>query len=113
MCCPGRMQSAPSSELATVSSACNTSSSKPAQQTKPPIPIDSIRAAQCLGFKLVTATRYWPTCHGACAPVPEQFTRDYDPGELGDSEGWCAEHFSSDVILASTMPLATTFAGSA
>jgi hypothetical protein len=53
MCCPGRMQSAPSSELATVSSACNTSSSKPAQQTKTPIPIDSIRAAQCLGFKLV------------------------------------------------------------
>ena len=36
MCCPGRMQSAPSSELATVSSACNTSSSKPAQQTKKP-----------------------------------------------------------------------------
>lgn len=104
MCCPGRMQSAPSSELATVSSACNTSSSKPAQQTKTPIPIDSIRAAQCLGFKLVTATRYWPTCHGACAPVPEQFTRDYDPGELGDSEGWCAEQCSSDIILASAMP---------
>ena len=104
MCCPGRMQSAPSSELATVSSACNTSSSKPAQQTKTPILIDSIRAAQCLGFKLVAATRFWPTHHDACAPVPEQFTRDYDPGELGDSEGWCAEQCSSDIILASAMP---------
>ena len=80
---------------------------------KTPIPIDSIRAAQCLGFKRVAATRFWPTHHDACAPVPEQFTRDYDPGELGDSEGWCAEQCSSDMILASAMPLATTFAGSA
>jgi hypothetical protein len=45
MCWLGRMQSAPSTELATVSSACNTSSSKPAQQTKNPSP--SIRYARC------------------------------------------------------------------
>jgi hypothetical protein len=102
MCCPGRMQSAPSSELATVSSACNTSSSKPAQQTKNPDPhrFDTRGAVP----RLVAATRFWPTSHGACAPVPEQFTRDYDPGELGDSEGWCAEQCSSDIILASAMP---------
>jgi len=63
MCCPGRMQSAPSSELATVSSACNTSSSKPAQQTKTPILIDSIRAAQCLGLLRLPGT-------GPLATVP-------------------------------------------
>ena len=47
---------------------------------------------------------FWKTPHQAFHPIPEHFSREYDPAEMADTEKWITVLFEP-VLFTTTRPL--------